>query len=218
MVRHILSDHIHALLCEDRDPHSACLGVGFTAPYLSAFKTCAGQIVTLVPKALGIAPAATVGEPAVPNEESTLPFGEACFDRVILIHALEAAESARTLLRQVWRVLTPEGRLFLVVPNRVSLWAMMDVSPFACGRPYRKSELSMLLRDTLFEPLSWRRALYMPPRSGRNPVFASTLWESVGPRFFPSLGGVHIAAAKKSLYGVTPLPEAQKSHAQLVHA
>lgn len=218
MVRHILSDHLSALLCEDRDPHAACLGFGFTAPYVSTLGDCAGHMVVVVPKALGPDPAAPACAHTASGEESSLPFGEASFDRVILIHGLEGAESARTLLRQIWRVLTPEGRLFLVVPNRVSLWAMMDVSPFACGRPYRKSELSMLLRDTLFEPLSWRRALYMPPQSRGNPVFASTLWEKVGTHFFPSLGGVHIAAAKKSLYGVTPLPEAQKSHAQLVHA
>lgn len=218
MVRHIVLRHLLALLAEDRDPHAATLGFGFTVPYHSALDPCVGPMVAMVPKNLGADFTVPEGGHIVPCADNVLPFGDASFDRVVMIHGLEGAESARALLRQIWRVLTPEGHLFAVVPNRVSLWAVMDVSPFACGRPYRKSELSALLRDTLFEPISWHRALYMPPHSHGRPGFASTLWEKAGARFFPTLGGVHIAAAKKSLYGVTPLPEAQKSHAILIHA
>jgi hypothetical protein len=59
-------------------------------------------------------------------------------------------------------------------------------------------ELEGLLKDGLFEPGRWRRALYAPPfetvtRSGAG-------WEKVGARLFSGIGGVHVVEAAKSLY------------------
>ena len=42
-------------------------------------------------------------------EEDALPFPDLCFDRILLVHGLEAAENARGLLREVWRVLKDDG-------------------------------------------------------------------------------------------------------------
>jgi hypothetical protein len=50
----------------------------------------------------------------------------------------------------LWRVLAPEGKLLLVAPNRTSLWAQVERSPFAHGRPYSRSQLDRLLRDAMF--------------------------------------------------------------------
>ena len=107
-------------------------------------------------------------------------------------------------LRQLWRVLAPEGRILLVAPNRASLWAQVQVSPFGHGRPFSRMELELLLKDGLFEPGRWSRALYAPPlkavsRSG-------TGWEKVGARLFPGVGGVHLVEAVKSLYAAAPPP------------
>lgn len=225
LVRQAIAPHIRSLLSRSDfsagvDRKGACLGYGFTQPYLEAISDCVGPIKTFIPYSDPTADAE--GRPDIRSfnacEEGLLPFGDADFDTVILIHGLEGAESARTLLRQVWRVLAPEGRLIVVVPNRVSLWAVSEVSPFACGRPYRRAELSALLRDTLFEPVSVRRALYVPPRKMSKTVFYPALWDAVGRRFFSSLCGVYIAAAKKSLYCVTPLPDLQKSKVRLAAA
>ena len=120
------------------------------------------------------------------------------FDRILIVHGLESAESLRALLRQLWRVLAPEGRILLVAPNRASLWAQVQVSPFGHGRPFSRMELESLLKDALFEPGRWARALYAPPfetvtRSGAG-------WEKVGAKLFPGIGGVHVVEAAKSLY------------------
>jgi SAM-dependent methyltransferase len=141
---------------------------------------------------------------AVLCEEDALPFPDVFFDRILIVHGLEAAEQLRVLLRQLWRVLAPEGRLLLVVPNRASIWAQVQVSPFGHGRPFSKIELDLLLKDVLFEPGRWSRALYAPPfgtvtRSG-------TGWEKVGSRLFPGVGGVHLVEAVKSLYAAAPPP------------
>ena len=68
-------------------------------------------------------------------EEDALPFPDAIFDRILVVHGLEQAEALRPLLRQLWRVLAPEQKaLLLVAPNRTSLWAQVERSPFGHGR------------------------------------------------------------------------------------
>ena len=67
----------------------------------------------------------------------------------------------------MWRVLSPEGRLMLVVPNRRGVWARLDNTPFGQGRPYSRRQLEVLVRDALFTPLDLSGALYLPPVDGR---------------------------------------------------
>ena len=79
--------------------------------------------------------------PRVLCEEDALPFPDVFFDRILIVHGLEGAEACAPLLRQLWRVLAPEGRILLVAPNRASLWAQVEVSPFGHGRPFSRIEL-----------------------------------------------------------------------------
>jgi SAM-dependent methyltransferase len=120
------------------------------------------------------------------------------------VHGLEGADATRPLLRQLWRVLAPEGRLLLIVPNRSSLWAQLERSPFAVGRPFSRGELDRLLRGALFEPLRWDRALYLPPLHGRRLVRSGNAWERILRRLLPRLSGVHLVEAGKSFYGTSP--------------
>ena len=173
------------------------LGYGFAIPYLRAFRGTERTIAAM-PARQGV-----IGWPEDKNaallcEEDALPFPDVFFDRILIVHGLEESEGLRALLRQIWRVLAPEGRVLLIAPNRASLWAQVQKSPFGHGRPFSKLELEGLLKDGLFEPGRWRRALYAPPfetitRSGVG-------WEKVGSRLFSGIGGVHVVEAAKSLY------------------
>jgi SAM-dependent methyltransferase len=181
------------------------LGYGFAVPYLKPYAAESERLVAMMPARTGVATWPAGSRLSVLGEEDALPFCDAVFDRILVVHGLEGADAVRVLLRQLWRVLAPEGRLLAVVPNRASLWAQMESSPFACGRPFHKGELTALLRDTLFEPVRWDRALYVPPFSGRTLARIGTGLERLGRRFMPGLAGVHLVEASKSLYGVTPL-------------
>ena len=178
------------------------LGFGYTAPYLARF----GAERTIA------AGTATMGAPHWPGgaslqcEEEALPFAEALFDRVLIVHGLERAESLRPLLRQLWRVMAPEARLLLVAPNRASLWAQLDSTPFGQGRPFSRAELDRLLREALFEPQGSAGALYAPPLGTRFLTRDGRGWERAGALLFPGLSGVHVVEAVKSVYGMTPLP------------
>lgn len=191
------------------------LGYGFALPYLKRFSADAERAIALMPAQMGV-PDRRPGFVAL-GQEDALPFADAFFDRILVVHGLEGADSARALLRQLWRVLAPEGRLLVVAPNRVSLWAISERSPFACGRPYRRSELDAMLHDTLFEPFAWDRALHMPPSLIGRP--RTVLWrEGASRRLFSCVAGVHLVEAKKTLYGVAPLGKVKKTQALLVGA
>ena len=173
------------------------LGYGFAIPYLQDF-TGTERTIAAMPAPQGVVSWPQGNNAALLCEEDALPFPDVFFDRILIVHGLEASESLRALLRQLWRVLAPEGRVLLIVPNRASLWAQVQRSPFGHGRPFSKLELEALLKDGLFEPGRWRRALYAPPfetvtRSGSG-------WEKVGSRLFSGIGGVHVVEAAKSLY------------------
>ena len=194
------------------------LGYGFAVPYLKSFLGEAERVVALMPAQLGVVAWPAGRQLTVLGEESALPFADAVFDRILVVHGLEGADAVRVLLRQLWRVLAPEGRLLVVAPNRASLWAQVEASPFACGRPFHKGELDALLRDTLFEPLRWDRALYIPPFSGRRLAQTSAGWERLGRRLLPGVAGVHLVEAGKSLYGVATSRKFKRAEATLARA
>ena len=175
------------------------LGYGCAMPYLGGFVAKAERVVVAVPQMQDAAPARDFPSGLITvAPEDALPFPDAMFDRILVVHGLERAEALRPLLRQLWRVLAPEGRILIVAPNRASLWAQMERSPFGVGRPFSGSELNAMLRAAMFTPERESRALYMPPLqslSGSGPG-----WERLGARFFAGLGGVHVVEAGKSLY------------------
>ena len=193
------------------------LGYGFAEPYLQRLLPEAERVIAAMPAVWAASRPGRRKNASPPwCEEDALPFPDAFFDRILVVHGLEEAEGLRPLLRQLWRVLAPEGRLLVVAPNRASLWAQVERSPFGHGRPFSRGELDSLLRGALFEPEHWQRALYAPPVANRALTGSGAGWERVGARVFPGLGGVHIVEARKSLYApATPVPALARARAQL---
>ena len=180
------------------------LGFGFTTPFLAALG--AERAIAAAPQAMGALRWPENLCTSLQCEEEALPFADALFDRVLIVHGLERAEALRPLLRQLWRVLAPEGRLLVVAPNRASLWAQVDTTPFGQGRPFSRTELDRILREAMFEPQQWQRTLYLPPFASRLLARDGRGWERAGALLFPALGGLHVVEAKKSIYAMTPLP------------
>ncbi len=175
-------------------------GLGYGVPYLGPFRQDANCIAALMPETQGalIWPAAGPLL-SVLVEDRQLPLPDNSVDRLLLVHSLEATDRPTTLLREVWRVLVPEGRLMIVVPNRRSVWTRIDATPFGHGRPYSRSQLERLLLDSLFTPVSWGTALHMPPVNHRMVLKSANVWERVGGRLWPGFGGVLVVEARKEV-------------------
>jgi SAM-dependent methyltransferase len=181
------------------------LGVGYATPYLGLFREEAERCLALMPAAQGVVrwPSARPALAAL-VEEDELPLTDSAVDRVLLIHALEMSSDPTELLREAWRVLAAGGRLLAVVPNRRGLWARMDTTPFGQGRPYSRTQITQLLRDTWFTPTGWGEALYVPPIPRGWFLRSAVAWERTGATLSAPFAGVHIVEATKQVYRAIP--------------
>jgi SAM-dependent methyltransferase len=192
------------------------LGIGYATPYLGLFREEAERCLAFMPAAQGVVKWPT-SRPALTAlvEELDLPLPDASVDRVLLVHGLEMSHDAVALLREVWRVLAAGGQLLAVVPNRRGLWARMDTTPFGHGRPYSRSQITSLLRETWFTPVAWSEALYVPPIARGWFLRSAVAWERTGATLSAPFAGVHIVEATKQVYRAIP---ARREKRQLVPA
>lgn len=194
------------------------LGLGYPTPYLRSLLGEAERAVGLVPAEQDIAAWPQARPLVALGEEDALPFPDALFDRILLVHALETADASRALMRQIWRVLAPEGRVLVVAPNRSSLWAQVERSPFARGTPFLRGQLDRLLRESMFVPERWDTALYFPPLRLRRLMRSGVGWDRAGRKLWPGLAGVHIVEASKSLYALVPTAKFRRARRALLPA
>jgi SAM-dependent methyltransferase len=181
------------------------LGIGYPTPYMGLFREEAERCLAFMPAAQGVVKWPSLRPTlAALVDDHELPLTDAAVDRVLLVHALEMSHDAGALLREVWRVLAAGGRLVAVVPNRRGLWARMDTTPFGHGRPYSRTQITQLLRDTWFTPVGWGEALYVPPIGRRWFLRSAGAWERAGKTISAPFAGVHIVEATKQVYRAIP--------------
>lgn len=190
------------------------LGIGYPTPYLGLFREDAERCIAFMPAAQGVLKWPT-GRPALASlvDEFSLPLPDAAVDRILLVHALEMSDDPAALLREVWRVLSPSGRVMAVIPNRRGVWTRSDNTPFGHGRPYSRSQITDLLRQTWFTPTGWGEALFMPPYAGRWVLKSAQMWERAGAALSLPFAGVHIVEATKQVYRAIP---AKRERARLI--
>jgi len=196
-------------------PHlerQSVLGLGYAIPYLAPFRGEAERVIALMPAQQGISrwPEDEANLVAL-CEEHDLPLPDASIDRVLMVHALENAENVRALLREVWRVLGPGGRLLAVVPNRRGLWSRFERTPFGQGRPYSQGQLSRLLRDAMFQPTDRAAALYLPPFRSRLLLRTAPIWERIGRSLGSTVAGALVIEADKQVYAVSTVGLANRA-------
>ena len=203
-VQHLVRERLRALWPELTG--QSVLGLGYAEPYLPLWQSRASRCVAAIPALTASpSPAGSMLRSACTVEEDALPFADLSIDRVLLVHGLENADNARRLLREVWRVLKDDGRLLVVAPNRVGLWAQSERTPFGQGQPYSPGQVGRLLAASLFSVERRESALYLPPL--RHPVVlrSAALFERAGRQLAPRFAGLTLAEAVKDSYAAIPL-------------
>ena len=147
-----------------------------------------------------------------------LPFDSQSLDLVVLPHALELARDPHLTLREVERVLRPEGRVVILGLNPASLWGLRQ----RLGRLTRgaaSTEASSLflpnagefiayrrLRDWLrllsFEVEAGRFGCYRPPASSAKWLSRFEWMERAGDGWWPVFGAVYSLTAVKRVRGM----------------
>ncbi|HLK24782.1 MAG TPA: methyltransferase domain-containing protein [Caulobacteraceae bacterium] len=179
------------------------LGLGYATPYLEAFLAPSRRAVAAMPAAQGVEvwPDPDRVQSCL-VDEAQLPFPNALFDRILVIHALEEADDALDLMREVWRVLAPAGRVIVAAANRRGVWCNAESTPLGHGQPFTRGQLETLVRDAQLEPVAWSRALFTPPIKW-TAGWAEGL-EQAGQRLWPTFSGLILLEAVKQTFAVKP--------------
>lgn len=140
-----------------------------------------------------------------------LPFKEDSLDLVLLLHTLDFAHDPHSILREIDRILIPEGHVVIVGFNPMSLYGLRKVLPGQknrvpwCGRFYSlirlRDWLSLLGFDTLVSHCLGHR----PPMQYSGLQQYLVIAEKVGHRLAPSLGALNVVLAQKKEATLTPI-------------
>jgi SAM-dependent methyltransferase len=152
-------------------------------------------------------------------EFHALPFPASSLDLVVMPHTLETAADAHQTLREVERVLRPEGRLLITGFNPASLWGLArrraTWSPQDWIGYWRLRDWLRLLS---FEVEGGRFGCYVPPVSRATWLERLHWMESVGDRWWPVLGGVYAVMAVKRVRGMRVVGLSRKTKARTAAA
>ena len=185
-------------------PHlegSDVLGYGYGPPFLKEYEKNVSRMVYAMPQGMGAQACQTPrGNCSVMTTGRQLPFMPGAFDRVLVMHGLEEAANTPALLRELWRVMAPEGRIVIIAANRAGLWARSDKTPFGSGRPFSGSQLSKALTAAGFETLARAGALYCPPFNRLCGLRAAGAFEKFGETVWPGFSGLVLVEAIKRHY------------------
>lgn len=136
-----------------------------------------------------------------------LPFGCNSLDMVLMPHVLDFAEHPHPILREVERVLRPEGSVLISGFNPRSLWGLHRALGRRHGYPWCGHFISMpRLKDWLallgFEVAEVRFVAYAPPFRQKKWLERGQFLESLGRRWWPGAGGVYFVHAIKRVTGL----------------
>ena len=199
VMRRILRDHLVDMWPETKG--LTVMGYGYTPPYMRPYLEKSERSFVVFPSQLG----AHHWPDRAPNlvcvsAEDQLPIETNSIDRIIIFHALEFLDYPDEVFAELWRVLKSTGKIMVIVPNRMGLWARADWTPFGQGRPYSAHQVENLLHENRFVHERTRHALFSP--AFKNPLFfrLASMFEAIGKYLYPALGGVHMIEASKQLY------------------
>ena len=137
-----------------------------------------------------------------------LPFATQSIDLVLLPHVLEFAEEPHAVLREVDRVMMPEGRLVIVGFNPWSLWGLRSALGFSRhAHPWNGRFVSLLrVKDWLallgFDVSAGRLIAYAPPFDREKLRRRFGFMEPAGDRWWAVGGAVYMLQAVKRVRGM----------------
>jgi SAM-dependent methyltransferase len=141
------------------------------------------------------------------HDFAELPFASQSLDLVVLPHVLEFAKEPHQVLREVERVLIPEGQVIVCGFNPASLWGLRQM----LGHAYLPAHGELISVPRLKD---WLKLLnlgvtqahfgcYALPFSTYRWLNRCEFLERAGQRWWPYLGAVYVVQAIKRQKGMT---------------
>lgn len=170
------------------------------------------------------APAEGSARPDLVTDFSALPFEENSLDLVVLPHSLELNVDPHATLREVGRVLVPEGKVVICCLNPASLWGLRQrrahvYRRFGFGDLYLPDAGDFIgywrLRDWLrllsFEVEASSFGCYRPALRTEKWLQRFAWMDAVGERSWPIFGAAYFLVAVKRVRGARLIGPAWKT-------
>ncbi len=176
-------------------------------------------------------PVGDARKPALMTDYSALPFEANSLDLVVLPHSLELNTDPHATLREVERVLVPEGKVVICCLNPASLWGLRQRR----AHLYRRLGFGELflpdagdfigyrrLRDWLrllsFEVEDGSFGCYRPALTTEKWLHRTDWMDRLGERWWPIFGAVYFIVAVKRVRGAKLIGAAWKAPKPLATA
>lgn len=157
------------------------------------------------------------GPVGLQSDLCALPIQTATADLVVLPHTLEFSSNPHQVLREVSRILRPEGHIVLSGFNPWSLWGLWRLAARrAGGYPWCGQFISLpRIKDWMallgFELAAGRMCCYAPPLSSEKWFRRFDFMEAAGDRWWPIAGGIYFLHGIKRVPGMRIITPKWKS-------
>jgi len=147
---------------------------------------------------------------AVINRYEELPFATHSIDLVVMPHILEFASDPHQVLREVERVLVPEGHVVITGFNPYSMWgarqymSRLGATPYLprAGRFISLPRIKDWLKLLSFDVERGRFGCYVPSVRSERWLGRWRFMEKAGDRWWPFLGALYVLTAVKRVRGM----------------
>jgi SAM-dependent methyltransferase len=155
---------------------------------------------------------------AIVLDSRALPFPDQCLDLIVLPHTLEMSADPHSTLREVERVLVPEGRVVISGLNPVSLWGFHQKRVNTYCRLGLRSHFLPQRGEFIgyWRLRDWLKLLSFEVEGGQfggyRPAFKTDVWlnrcawmDKAGDRWWPIFGSFYFLVAIKKVRGMKML-------------
>jgi SAM-dependent methyltransferase len=136
-----------------------------------------------------------------------LPIAANSIDLVVLAHVLEFSDNPHQVLREVARVLMPEGQVLIAAFNPWSPWGWKRAFGGRAAYPWHGRFINLpRLKDWLtlleLEVSGGQMCCYRPPLAAEKWLQRWAFMDAAGDRWWPIAGGVYFLQAVKRVRGM----------------
>lgn len=142
----------------------------------------------------------------------SLPVRSDSLDLVLLPHTLEFERMPHRILREVDRVLIPEGHVVILGFNPWSLWGLFSYmlrwrkqAPPWCARFVSQTRIKDWLALLGFDVIEFKAFFFRPPLAHEGLMRRLQWMERLGAKAWPGFGNVYLLVAKKRITTLTPI-------------
>lgn len=153
-----------------------------------------------------------------------MPLANESVDVVVLPHTLEFSQQPHAVLREVDRVLVPDGHVVMMVFNPWSLWMLQRLmigwrhTPPWCGRFISSTRTRDWLALLGFDVTQCQRYFFRPPIQAPRVMTRLDWLEKLGEKIWPVMSGSYVLVAKKRVETLTPIRPNWKPRKRVVTA